>query len=168
LSKLEQGFGWRAAERRYVLTDENVRPHQPAASLKDNIMLWLTTVAAFLGSLVAGVLALFLFSQRDHIREALITPAHKRMESRTLARIEVELLTTDAPFINEITLTENVSRYGARVVTKTQWRLSDDVDVKLHREGLSNRARIAYCKRLKGEAFAIGLQFSLPVVNWMV
>ena len=131
-------------------------------------MLWLTTVAAFLGSLVAGVLALFLFSQRDHIREALITPAHKRMESRTLARIEVELLTTDAPFINKVTLTENVSRYGARVVTKTQWRPSDDVDVKLRREGLSNRARITYCKRLKGEAFAIGLQFSLPVVNWVV
>ena len=131
-------------------------------------MLWLTTVAAFLGSLVAGVLALFLFSQRDHIREALRTPAQKRMESRTLAQVEVELLSTDAPFINEVTLTENVSRYGARVVTKMKWRPSDDVDVKLHREGLSNRARIAYCKRLKGEAFAIGLQFSLPVVNWTV
>ena len=131
-------------------------------------MLWVITVAAFLGTLVAGALALFLFHQRDHIREALRTPAQKRMESRTLARVEVELLSTDAPFINENTLTENVSRYGARVVTKTQWRPSDDVDVKLHREGLSNRARIAYCKRLKGEAFAIGLQFSLPVVNWMV
>jgi PilZ domain len=132
-------------------------------------VLWVITVAAFLGTLVAGALALFLFSQRDRIREALRTPAQKRMESRTLARMEVELLTTDAPFINEITLTENVSRYGARVVTKTQWRLSDDVDVKLRREGLCNRARIAYCKPLKGgEAFAIGLQFSLPGVNWMV
>ena len=132
-------------------------------------MLWVITVAAFLGTLVAGALAVFLFHQRDHIREALITPAQKRMESRTPARVEVELLTTDAPFINEITRTENVSRYGARVVTKTEWRLSDDVDVKLRREGLSNRARIAYCKPLKGrEAFAIGLQFSLPVVNWTV
>jgi len=126
-------------------------------------MLWVITVAAFLGTLVAGALAVYLFHQREHIREALRTPAQKRMESRTLAKIEVELLTTDAPFINEITLTENVSRYGARVVTKTQWRLSDDVDVKLRKEGLCNRARIAYCKPLKGgEAFAIGLQFSLP------
>ena len=131
-------------------------------------MLWLITVAAFLGTVLAGVFAFFLFSQRDRIREALRTPLQKRVESRTLARVEVELLTTDAPFTNEITLTENVSRYGARVVTKTQWRLSDDVDVKLRREGLCNRARIAYCKPLKGEAFAIGLQFSLPVVNWMV
>ncbi len=90
------------------------------------------------------------------------------MECRTLARVEVELLNTDAPFTNEITLTENVSRYGARVVTTMKWQPNDDVDVKLRREGLSNRARIAYCKPLKGEAFAIGLQFSLPVVNWTV
>jgi len=132
-------------------------------------MLWVITVAAFLGTLVAGALAVYLFHQREHIREALRTPAQKRMESRTLAQIEVELLTTDAPFINEITLTENVSRYGARVVTKTQWRLSDDVDVKLRKEGLCNRARIAYCKPLKGgEAFAIGLAIFLTRVNWMV
>jgi PilZ domain len=94
-------------------------------------------------------------------------PLQKRVESRTPARVEVELLTTDAPFTNEITRTENVSQYGACVITKTKWRLSDDVDVKLRREGLCNRARIAYCKPLKGEAFAIGLQFSLPVPNWM-
>ena len=131
-------------------------------------MLWVITVAAFLGTLVTGVLAFFLFHQRDHIREALRTPAKKRMESRTLARVEVELLNTDAPFINEITLTEDVSRYGARVVTKMKWQPNDDVDVKLRREGLSNRARIAYCKPVKGETFVIGLQFSLPVVNWMV
>jgi hypothetical protein len=130
--------------------------------------VWVITVAVFLGTVLAWVLALFLFSQRDRIREALKTPVQRRVESRTRARVEVELLNTDAPFRDEIALTENVSRYGARVVTKTQWRLSDDVDVKLHREGLSNRARIAYCKPLKGEAFAIGLQFSLPVVNWTV
>ena len=130
-------------------------------------MLWVITVAAFLGTLVAGALALFLFSQRDRIREALKTALQRRTESRTSARIEVELLNTDAPFIHEITLTENVSRYGARVVTKMKRQPNDDVDVKLRREGLSNRARITYCKRLKGEAFAIGLQFSSPVASWM-
>jgi hypothetical protein len=130
-------------------------------------VLWLITVAAFLGTVLAGVFSFFLFSQRDRIREALRTPLQKRVESRTPARVEVELLTTDAPFTNEITLTENISRYGARVVTKMKRQPNDDVDVKLRREGLSNRARITYCKPVKGEAFAIGLQFSLPVVNWM-
>ena len=131
-------------------------------------MVWVITVAVFLGTLVAGVLILFLFSQRDEIRKALREPEQKRMESRTLARVEVELLSTDEPFINEIALTENVSRYGARVVTKMPWRPNDGVTVKLLREGLPNSARITYCNPLKGEAFAIGLQFSSPVVSWMV
>ena len=97
---------------------------------KANIVVWVVTVAVFLGTLVAGVLILFLLFQRDLIREALRKPEHKRMESRTLARVEVELLSTDEPFIDEITLTENVSRYGARVVTKTRW---EDVRVLVDR-----------------------------------
>ena len=132
-------------------------------------MVWVITVAVFLGTLIAGVLILFLFSsQRDEIRKALREPDQKRIERRTRARVEVELLSTDEPFTNEIALTENVSRYGARVVTKMPWRPNDGVTVKLLREGLPNRARITYCNPLKGEAFAIGLQFSSPVVSWMV
>jgi PilZ domain len=131
-------------------------------------MVWVITVAAFLGTVLAGVFAFFLFSQRDRIRDALKTPVQRRMESRTPARVEVQLLGTDAPFTNEITRTENVSQYGARVITKTKWRRNDEVTVKLLRGGLSNEMRIAYCKSLKGgEAFAIGLQFSSPVASWM-
>jgi PilZ domain len=131
-------------------------------------VLWVITVAAFLGTVIAGVFAFFLFSQRDRIRNALTAPPQRRTESRTPARVEVQLLGTDAPFINEITRTENVSQYGARVITKTKWRPNDAVTLKLLRGGLSNEGRIAYCKPLKaGGAFAIGLQFSSPVVSWM-
>jgi PilZ domain-containing protein len=130
--------------------------------------VWVITVAAFLGTVLAGVCAFFLFSQRDRIRAALRTSPQRRTESRTPARVEVQLLGTDAPFINEITFTHNVSQYGARVITKTKWRPNDEVTLKLLRGGLSNEARIAYCKPLKGgEAFAIGLQFSSPVASWM-
>ena len=131
-------------------------------------MVWGITVAVFLGTLLAGVLILFLYSRRDEIREALKAHGQRRVENRTLARVEVELLSTDEPFINEITLTENISRYGARVVTKMRWRPDDGVTVKLVREGHPKRARIAYCKPLKGDSFAVGLQFSSPVVSWMV
>src|SRR6201988_2974727 len=130
--------------------------------------LWVITVAAFLGTVLAGVFAFFLFSQRGRIRDALKTPVQRRMESRSPARVEVQLLGTDTPFTNEITFTHNVSQYGARVITKTKWRRNDEVTLKLLRGGLSNEARIAYCKSLKGgEAFAIGLQFSSPVASWM-
>jgi hypothetical protein len=131
-------------------------------------VLWVITVAAFLGTVLAGIFAFFLFSQRDRIRDALKTPVQRRMESRTLARVQVQLVGTNAPFTNEITLTENVSQYGARVITKTKWRPKDEVTVKLLRGGLSNEARIAYCKPAKGgEVFAIGVQFSSPVLRWM-
>ena len=131
-------------------------------------MLWVITVAAFLATVLAGVFAFFLFSQRDRIRDALKTPVQRRVESRTPARVEVQLLGTRVPFINEITFTHNVSQYGARVITMANWRRNDDLTVKLLRDGLLNQARIAYCKPLKGgEAFAIGVQFSSPVASWM-
>src|ERR1700720_3909855 len=100
--------------------------------------VWVITVAAFLGTVLAGVFAFFLFSQRGRIRDALKTPVQRRMESRTPARVEVQLLGTDAPFTNEITFTHNISQYGARVITKTKWRQTDEGPVKLPRGGFSN------------------------------
>lgn len=131
-------------------------------------MAWVTTVAVFLGTLVAGVLILFLFSQRDLIREFLRNPEKKRMETRSVARVEVELLSTDEPFINEISLTENVSRSGARVVTKTRWRPNDGVLVRLPGGEKRSRAKIAYCNDLPGDVFAVGLQFSSAVDNRLI
>jgi len=123
-------------------------------------VVWVITVAVFLATLVSGILLLFLFSRRDQIREALRTPKQKRVELRTLARVEVQLLSADALFRNEVALTENVSRHGARVFTKTQWQPNQDVTVKLLQKNLSNRARVAYCNPVKEEEFAVGLQFS--------
>ncbi len=82
------------------------------------------------------------------------------MERRTVARVEVELLSTDEPLIHEITLTENVSRSGARVLTKTRWRPNDGVLVRLPGGEKRSRAKIAYCNDLPGDIFAVGLQFS--------
>lgn len=96
-------------------------------------MVWVITVAVFLGTLVTSVSMFFIFSRREQIREALRKSEHvrmHRMESRTRARVEVELSSPNGPSSNEITLTENVSRHGARVVTKRRWQPSDGVIVK--------------------------------------
>jgi len=71
-----------------------------------------------------------------------------RLQSRIRARVEVELSSPNGPSSNEITLTENVSRHGARVVTKRRWQPSDGVIVKW-RGNRHSLARIAYCKPLK-------------------
>ncbi len=69
-------------------------------------------------------------------------------------------------FLEQLTL-YHVSRHGARVVTKRHWGPNDSVIVKLLRGDQRLGARIAYCKPLKRETFAVGLQFSSAVASWI-
>jgi len=121
----------------------------------------------FLGAVVAVMLVFWFFFQREQILAALGKPAEQRMEARIPTKVGLELSGPDEPLIYEITFTQNVSRHGARVVTKTRWRPNDSVLVKLPQERLPSRARITYCQPLKGDEFAMGLQFSLVVYDWI-
>jgi hypothetical protein len=124
-------------------------------------MIWLITIVTFLSAVVA-VMLVFLFSfRREQILAALRNPEEQRMEARILTRVVLELSGPVEPLIYETTFTENVSSHGARVVTKRRWSPNDSVLVKLPQECLSSRARITYCQPLKGDEFAMGLQFSL-------
>ena len=129
-------------------------------------MIWLMTIVAFLGTVVAAMLLFLCFFQREQIRAALRKLKQYRMEARIPTTVGLELSGLEEPPIYEITLTENVSRHGARVVTKRPWRPNDSVLVKLPQECLPSHARITYCQPLKGDEFALGLQFSLPVYSW--
>ena len=130
-------------------------------------MIWLLTVVTFLGVVVTAMLALWFFSQKDQIRAALRGPEQQRKEPRTPRRVALELSGSDKPLIYEITITENVSRHGARVVTNRRWYPHDSVLVRLPEEVLPARARITYCQPLRGAEFAMGLQFSLAVYSWI-
>jgi hypothetical protein len=130
-------------------------------------MIWLITIAIFLGVLVAVTFVDWFFSQREQILAALRKPEEQRMEARIPTRVGLKLSAPVEPLIYEITFTENVSRHGARVVTKRRWSPNDCVLVKLPQECLPSRARITYCQPLKGDEFAMGLRFSLVVYNWI-
>jgi hypothetical protein len=130
-------------------------------------MIWLITIAIFLGALVAMMLVFWFFSQKGQILAALRKPGQQRMEARIPTRVGLELCGPDETLTHEITFTENVSRHGARVVTKRRWSPNDSVLVKLPKESLPSRARITYCQPLKGDEFATGLQFSLAVYDWI-
>ena len=127
-------------------------------------MIWLITIVTFLGAVVAAMLV-FLFFFREQILAALRKLEQRRMEARIPTRVGLELSGPDEPLIYEITFTENVSRQGARVLTKRRWSPNDSVLVKLPQECLSSRARITYCQPLKGDEFAMGLQFSFVVYD---
>ena len=122
-------------------------------------MIWLVIIVIFLGTVVAVMFVFFFLSERERILAALRKP-EERTEARVPTRVGLELSGPDEPLIHEITFTENVSRHGARVVTKRRWSPNDSVLVKLPQESLPSRARITYCQPLKGDEFAIGLQFS--------
>jgi hypothetical protein len=130
-------------------------------------MIWLITIMIFLGAAVAVMLVFWFFSQREQILAAIRKPEEQRMEARIPTRVGLELSGPDEPLIYETTLTENVSRHGARVVTKRRWSPNDSVLVKLPQERLPSSARITYCQHLKGDEFAMGLQFSLVVYDWI-
>jgi len=126
-------------------------------------MIWLITIVIFLGAVLAVMLVFWFFFQRERILAALRKPEQQRMEARIPTRVGLELSGPDKPLIYEITFTENVSRHGARVLAKRRWSPNDSVLVKLPQERLPSRARITYCQSLKGDEFAMGLQFSLVV-----
>ena len=128
-------------------------------------MIWLMTIVTFLGAVVAAMLVFLFLFQREQIRAALRKPEQQRMEARIPTRVGLELSGPDEPIIYETTFTENVSRHGARIVTKRRWRPNDSVLVKLPQECLPSRARITYCQPLKGDEFAMGLQFSCVVYD---
>ena len=128
-------------------------------------MIWLMTIVTFLGAVVAVMLVFWFFSEREQILAALRKPEEQRLEARIPARVGLELSGPDEPLIYETAFTENVSSHGARVVTKRRWSPNDSVLVKLPQECLSSRARITYCQPLKGDEFAMGLQFSLVVYD---
>ena len=128
-------------------------------------MIWAITITVFLGTVVAVLLMFFIFSRRAQIREAL---REQRIERRTSAEVGVELHGLDEPLTHEMALTENVSRHGARVVTKKHWRPNDRVLVRLPRGDERSRAQIAYCNALPGNVFAIGLQFSSAIDIWVI
>jgi len=81
-------------------------------------MMWLITIAIFLGAVVAVMFAFWFFSQREQFLAALRKPGQQRMEARIPKRVGLELSGPDEPLIYEITFTEKVSCRGARVVTK--------------------------------------------------
>lgn len=132
------------------------RAESPALSERT---VWVATIATFLDTAFVVLLIFILCFQRKQIREALRRSEQRRMERRTPARVPLELSSLGEPSIQEITCTENVSSHGARVVTRSSWRLDDGVLVKFLRGDLRIRARIAYLKPSTG-AFVVGLQFS--------
>ena len=140
---------------------EELKQGTPASPIHASV--WPITIATFLGTVVAVLLMVFIFSRRKQIGAAL---REQRIERRIPAQVGLELSRLDEPLIYEKALTENASHHGARVVAKKPWQPNDHVLVRLPGWDSPSRARIAYCNALPRNAFVIGLQFPL-MVDWL-
>ncbi|HYL09785.1 MAG TPA: PilZ domain-containing protein [Candidatus Acidoferrales bacterium] len=90
-----------------------------------------------------------------------------RYEKRiaTVVPVYLSRLGPEAPV--ETGFTENVSRHGARVLTRGEWRPGDSVVISSRRGNLQSQARVIYCQHLAGTATVIGLQLSSPHGDWL-
>jgi hypothetical protein len=89
-----------------------------------------------------------------------------RSEKRSVATVAVMLTSLDPSFPTELTLAENISGRGARVVTKGLWRVNDSLVVKSIEGDLRSEMRVVYRQSLRENIYAIGLELIAPKGNW--
>lgn len=109
-------------------------------------MIWALSIGTFLATVAILLILGMLFSRKEQIRQAL---KEMRRETRVPAKVVVKLSGGEA-FASEEVLTENVSRHGARIVSKNNFPQNDRLFVKFPEAEQPSRARIAYCNTMPG------------------
>ncbi len=92
----------------------------------------------------------------------------QRAEKRIPIEVAVHIYAHEQDSKAEETFTENVSSRGARVLTVRRWQPNDRLVLASRPGDFLATARVAYCQSLRGEGFAIGLEFLEPAGSWVV
>ncbi len=87
----------------------------------------------------------------------------RRHENRSATALAVMLTSLSR---TELTLTENISSGGARVVTRKHWSLNDSLVIKSLEGDLQSDARVAYSQPTGENVHAIGLELIVP--QWVL
>ena len=83
-----------------------------------------------------------------------------RSGTRIPKRLTAELSRPGESVPKEMTFTENVSTWGARVTTLRRWQPGTRVLVIFLRNGVRSEGRVAYCQHKESGDFAIGVDLS--------
>lgn len=89
-----------------------------------------------------------------------------RYEKRNAAAVAVMLTSADPAFATELTLTENISSRGARVVTRKRWSANESLVIKSLEGDLQSEARVVYRQQMRENVYAIGLELIAPRGMW--
>jgi PilZ domain len=88
-----------------------------------------------------------------------------RSERRLPVAISVLLLGKDGHQVPEQVKTENVSRHGARILSKQRWQSGQRLQVAPFPDEFQDDARVIYCQPDTGD-FHVGLEFRGPASKW--
>jgi hypothetical protein len=80
--------------------------------------------------------------------------------------VAVMLTSPDCVSRTELTLTENITSRGARVVTKNLWSANDSLVIKSLEGDLQSEARVIYRQPMRENIYAIGLELIAPTGKW--
>lgn len=89
-----------------------------------------------------------------------------RSEDRSVAAVAVMLTSLELTSRTELTVTENISNGGARVVTGRLWSANDPLVIKSLEGDLESEARVIYRQPIRKDVYAIGLELIAPKGNW--
>ena len=89
-----------------------------------------------------------------------------RSEDRSVAAVAVMLTSLELTSRTELTVTENISNGGARVVTGTLWSANDPLVIKSLEVDLQSEARVVYLQPTREKVYAIGVRLIEPKGKW--
>ena len=92
----------------------------------------------------------------------------QRVDARVPMEVAVQIAGHERLPGVETTFTENVSSRGARVVSIRRWRINDRLHLATLPGNFQATARVAYCQPMRGNGFAIGLEFLEPSGHWVI
>ena len=76
------------------------------------------------------------------------------------------LTSRERAFATELTVTENISERGARVLTKKLWWANDALVIKSLEGDLQCEARVVYRQPVRENVYAIGVELLAPKGDW--
>lgn len=82
-----------------------------------------------------------------------------RIEKRARVTVPVHLVPFENAFIAETTMTVNISRRGARVITSRRWRPGEQVAFASTSGQFQRKATVVYCHPQTDGQFCMGLDF---------
>jgi hypothetical protein len=89
-----------------------------------------------------------------------------RSEPRSHLSAPLWLTSLHKPGVFEVVPTENVSRAGIRMVTRTSWEPAERVLVSSP-PGFCLQGSVVYCKKLPSEDYVLGIRLNAPVEDWI-